>query len=47
MTVDEIAAHFARETGRMIAFVSGKGPYAINRTPYFADETFTDLLNRD
>lgn len=46
MTVDEIAAYFARETGRMIAFVSGKGPYAINRTPYFADEAFTELLKR-
>ncbi|MEL7197912.1 MAG: type IV secretory system conjugative DNA transfer family protein [Pseudomonadota bacterium] len=47
MTVDEIAAHFARETGRMIAFVSGKGPYAINRTPYFSDEAFQELADRD
>ena len=46
MTVDEIAAHFARETGRMVAFVSGRGPYAITRTPYFADKAFRALENR-
>lgn len=47
MTVDEIAAHFARETGRMVAFVSGKGPYAVNRTPYFADKAFRGLVQSD
>ncbi|GAB5489649.1 MAG: hypothetical protein Pars2KO_32190 [Parasphingorhabdus sp.] len=44
MTSDEIASHFARETGRMIAFVSGKGPYLINRTAYYEDEEFARLL---
>lgn len=43
MTVDEIAAHFAREEGRMITFVSGRGPYVVQRTPYFRDSAFCSL----
>jgi len=40
MTPDEIARHFNRESGMSIAFISGKGPYAIRRTAYFEDEMF-------
>ncbi|NVD26793.1 type IV secretory system conjugative DNA transfer family protein [Parasphingorhabdus flavimaris] len=47
MTPDEIATYFARESGLMLGFVSGKGPYAIKRTPYFDDEMFADLLDKD
>ena len=47
MTPDEIATHFARESGMMLAFISGKGPYAIRRTPYFEDEEFADLWSKD
>lgn len=45
MTPDEIARHFGRQSGQMIAFVSGQGPYAVRRTPYFEDEAFADLRN--
>ena len=47
MTPDEIATHFARESGMVMAFISGKGPYAIRRTPYFEDEEFADLWSKD
>jgi len=47
MTPDEIATYFARESGMMLGFVSGKGPYAIQRTPYFEDEMFADLCGKD
>ena len=43
MTPDEIASHFNRESSMSIAFVSGKGPYAIRRTPYYQDEAFKAL----
>ena len=43
MTPDKIASHFNRESSVSIAFVSGKGPYAIRRTPYYQDEAFRAL----
>lgn len=43
MTQDEIASHFNRESGMSMAFISGKGPYAIKRTPYYEDEAFKQL----
>lgn len=47
MTGDEIASHFARESGMAVAFVSGVGPYAIRKTPYFEDSEFRDLQDKD
>ena len=35
MTPDELARYFKRESGMAIAFISGEGPFAIKRTPYF------------
>lgn len=47
MTPDEIATHFARESGMMVAFISGKGPYAVERTAYYEDDAFADLRDED
>ena len=43
MTPDELARYFNRESGMAIAYVSGEGPFAIRRTPYFEDEMFDEL----
>jgi type IV secretory pathway TraG/TraD family ATPase VirD4 len=47
MTPDEIASHFDRESGRAVAFIGGKGPFMINRTPYYEDEAFKGLYTED
>lgn len=47
MTTDEIASYFSRETGMAVSFISGVGPYAVKRTPYFDDPAFADLRNED
>lgn len=43
MTPDELARYFNRESGMAVVFVSGEGPFAIRRTPYFEDEMFDEL----
>lgn len=40
MNPDEIASRFDRETGLMVSFIGGYGPYVIQRTPYYSDPIF-------
>jgi len=46
MSPDEIARYFDRETGLLLAFIGGNGPFAIRRTPYHSDPMFKGLFTK-